>query len=113
VFRNVIVGVDEQAGGRDAIALARDLVLTGGKLTLAHVYVDLLVVGSCRRGLIRRVCAGNDTDDELNGAPCAVAPAGHANQSSVYREIGVADNRGRVAVPAGGPGPASSVERRH
>jgi nucleotide-binding universal stress UspA family protein len=154
VFRNVIVGVDGQAGGRDAIALARDLVLTGGKLTLAHVYLggprfmrgvsgafneadrersvalleaareqadvdaarlsvgsssvgrglhelaehqnaDLLVVGSCRRGLIGRVCAGNDTDDELNGAPCAVAvaPAGHADQSSVYREIGVAYNR--------------------
>jgi nucleotide-binding universal stress UspA family protein len=153
VFNNVIVGVDGQVGGRDAIALAQELVLRGGELTLAHVYLggprfmrgssgafdeverqrslalveaardeadvearqlsfgsssvgrglhelaerqhaDLLVVGSCRRGLIGRVCAGDDTSEELNGAPCAVAvaPAGHASRPSVLREIGVAYN---------------------
>ena len=154
MFNNVIVGVDEQAGGRDAVALAKDLMLTGGELTLAHVHLsdpgflrssnvafeeaerqrslalldairdevgveagricigsssvgrglhelaerqraDLLVVGSCRRGLIGRVFVGDDTRDELNGAPCAVAvaPAGYANQPSPFREIGAGYNR--------------------
>jgi nucleotide-binding universal stress UspA family protein len=154
VFNNVIVGVDEQPGGRDAIALAKDLVIKGGELTLAHVHfgdpgfmrgtrvafaeaerqrslallgavreetdvdaerigmgsssvgrglhelaerqhADLLVVGSCRRGLIGRVFVGDDTRDELNGAPCAVAvaPAGYAHQPSLLREIGVGYNR--------------------
>jgi nucleotide-binding universal stress UspA family protein len=38
MFKNVVVGVDEYQGGRDAIALARRLVDEGGELTLAHVY---------------------------------------------------------------------------
>jgi nucleotide-binding universal stress UspA family protein len=38
MFKNVIVGVDRLDGGRDAIALASDLVCDGGKLTLGHVY---------------------------------------------------------------------------
>ena len=38
MFKNVIVGVDGQEGGRDALALARVLVADGGQLTLAHVY---------------------------------------------------------------------------
>src|ERR1035437_7060217 len=38
-FRNVIVGVDEHHGGRDATALAKDLMATGGSLILAHVYI--------------------------------------------------------------------------
>ncbi|HVR05989.1 MAG TPA: universal stress protein [Solirubrobacteraceae bacterium] len=36
---------------------------------------DLLVVGSCSRGLLGRVMAGDDTRAALNGAPCAVAIA--------------------------------------
>lgn len=150
MFTNVIVGVDGEQGGREAIALAKDLLSTGGELTVAHVHLgdpgfvrgssvafedaerqrslalleaareelgveagrlsvasssvgrglhelaerqnaDLLVVGSCRRGLIGRVFVGDDTRAELNGAPCsiAVAPAGYANQPTVQREIGV------------------------
>jgi nucleotide-binding universal stress UspA family protein len=52
---------------------------------------DLLVVGSCRRGLIGRVLMGDETRDALNGAPCAVAiaPAGHAYEPDMIREIGV------------------------
>jgi nucleotide-binding universal stress UspA family protein len=152
VFNQVIVGVDGQVGGRDAIALAKDLMLAGGELTLAHVQLgygfvrgssaafdeagrqrslalleaardeagvrtgrlsvrsssvgrglhemaegqgaELLVVGSCRRGLIGRAFLGDDTREELNGAPCAVAvaPAGYADQPSVLREIGVGYN---------------------
>jgi nucleotide-binding universal stress UspA family protein len=38
MFRNVIVGVDEHEGGRDAIALAKHLVQPGGQLTLANVH---------------------------------------------------------------------------
>ncbi|MDQ6730093.1 MAG: universal stress protein [Actinomycetota bacterium] len=150
MFTNVIAGVDGEQGGRDAIALARDLVSGGGELAVAHVHLgdpgfargtrvaladaererslgllevarnelgaeagrlsvasssvgrglhelaerqhaDLLVVGSCRRGLIGRVFVGDDTRAELNGAPCAVAiaPADYANQPTVQREIGV------------------------
>jgi nucleotide-binding universal stress UspA family protein len=153
MFNNVIVGVDEQQGGRDAIALAKDLVAEDGELTLAYVHfgdpkltpgsspafeaterqralellakaredagieaellckgspsvgrglhelaerqrADLLVVGSCRRGLIGRVLVGDHTRDALNGAPCAVAvaPAGYSEHPTVLSEIGVAYN---------------------
>lgn len=37
MFDTTIVGVDESSGGRDAIALAQQLVAPEGKLTLAHV----------------------------------------------------------------------------
>lgn len=39
MFRNVLVGVDDE-GGRDALALARMLLGGDGELTLAHVYRD-------------------------------------------------------------------------
>ena len=53
--------------------------------------VDLLVLGSCRRGLVGRVLVGDDTHAALDGAPCAVAiaPAGYVRESGVMREIGV------------------------
>ena len=37
MFRQIVVGVDEHEGGRDAIALAKNLLARGGELTLAHV----------------------------------------------------------------------------
>ena len=37
MFGSVVVGVDESRGGRDAVALARDLVGSTGKVTLVHV----------------------------------------------------------------------------
>ena len=40
MFENVIVGVDRHGGGRDAIALAKQLRDEAGCLTLAHVYSD-------------------------------------------------------------------------
>ena len=40
MFENVLVGVDGSPNGRDAIALAESLTGAGGKITLAHVYVD-------------------------------------------------------------------------
>ena len=56
--------------------------------------VDLLVVGSSRRGIFGRVLLGDDTRESLNGAPCAVAiaPAGYAQTPAVIQEIGVAYN---------------------
>lgn len=38
MFENVIVGVDGGEGGRDAIALAKNLSGEGGALTLAYIY---------------------------------------------------------------------------
>lgn len=38
MFKNIIVGVDEEEGGRDAIALGKLLLDPGGQLTLAHVF---------------------------------------------------------------------------
>jgi nucleotide-binding universal stress UspA family protein len=38
MFKNVIVGVDQHDGGRDAIALAKRLTEDGGNVTLTHVY---------------------------------------------------------------------------
>ncbi|HUA48815.1 MAG TPA: universal stress protein [Solirubrobacteraceae bacterium] len=56
--------------------------------------VDLLVVGSSRRGMFGRVLLGDDTRESLNGAPCAVAiaPAGYARSPAVIHEVGVAYN---------------------
>jgi nucleotide-binding universal stress UspA family protein len=55
---------------------------------------DLLVVGSCRRGLVGRVMIGDDTSDALNGAPCAlaIAPFGYAERPAAWGEIGVGYN---------------------
>lgn len=153
MFKEIVVGVDEHAGGRDAIALARRLCAKDGVLTLAYIFAgdlhvyrsadpsyeaserdravelleaareetgveanlrwrgspsvgrglhelceligaDLLVVGSCRRGLLDRVLIGNDARAALNGAPCAlaIAPANYSRQSHAMREIGVAYN---------------------
>jgi nucleotide-binding universal stress UspA family protein len=38
MFDNVLIGVDGRSGGRDAIALARQLVSAEGRLVLAYVY---------------------------------------------------------------------------
>ncbi len=37
MFNDVLVGVDGRSGGQDALALARQLVSPGGRLTLGHV----------------------------------------------------------------------------
>ena len=38
MFKQIVVGVDEHEGGRDAIALARNLLARDGELTLAYVF---------------------------------------------------------------------------
>ena len=40
MFKNVLVGVDGRSNGRDAIALAGQLMDPDGKLTLVHVHRD-------------------------------------------------------------------------
>jgi nucleotide-binding universal stress UspA family protein len=55
---------------------------------------DLLVVGSCSRGLVGRAMLGDDTRAALNGAPCAVAIAarGYSEQPIPLAKVGVAYN---------------------
>jgi nucleotide-binding universal stress UspA family protein len=52
---------------------------------------DLIVVGSCSRGLLGRAMLGDDTRAALNGTPCAVAVAarGYATASKPLMRIGV------------------------
>lgn len=52
---------------------------------------DLLVIGSCHRGLLGRVFLGDDMLDSLNGAPCAVAiaPHGYTAAMRAFATIGV------------------------
>ena len=38
MFKNAVVGIDGQQGGRDAVALARQLGAPDGAITLAHIY---------------------------------------------------------------------------
>ncbi|MGO9754871.1 MAG: universal stress protein [Solirubrobacteraceae bacterium] len=40
MFKQIVVGVDEHEGGRDAVALAQRLLAPDGELTLAYVYAD-------------------------------------------------------------------------
>jgi nucleotide-binding universal stress UspA family protein len=55
---------------------------------------DLIVVGSCNRGLLGRAMLGDDTRAALNGASCAVAIAsvGYAEHPLPFANIGVAYN---------------------
>jgi nucleotide-binding universal stress UspA family protein len=55
---------------------------------------DLLVVGSCSRGILGRVFIGDDTRASLNGASCAVAvaPHGYAESTAGIKTVGVAYN---------------------
>jgi nucleotide-binding universal stress UspA family protein len=56
---------------------------------------DLLVVGSCSRGLAGRLMLGDDMRASLEGAPCAVAiaPRGFAEHAAPFSTIGVAYDR--------------------
>ncbi len=153
MFKNVLVGIDGSAGGRDAVALAARLKEPAGELTLAHVRpgelhplhaitpgllaeeraasekllederdaadveaelisivaaspggglhrqaeeqgADLIVVGSCGRGVFGRAMLGDDTRAALNGAPCAVAIAarGYAEHPTPLAKVGVGYN---------------------
>jgi nucleotide-binding universal stress UspA family protein len=169
VFGKVLVGVDGRPGGRDAIALACQLVDPDGALTLAHIHgselmpsptfgveqrehsrrlleeekrltgctaevtsrsassvgrglqelalelgADLLVVGSCSRGLAGRVFVGNAARGTLTGAPCAVAtaPRGYAEHASPIQMIGVGYDGSAESEVALAAGRALALARR-
>lgn len=54
-------------------------------------HADLLVVGSCSRGVLGRTMLGDDTRSALGGAPCAIAIAelGYSEQPTPLAKIGV------------------------
>jgi len=97
-----------QQRGRELLTEARDQVGVSAELRCVkspsagrglhelaeRLGIDLLVVGSSRRGIFGRVLLGDDTREALNGAPCAVAiaPAGYAQTAAVIQQIGVAYN---------------------
>jgi len=64
--------------------------------------VDLIVVGSCHRGVIGRVMVGDNARAALNGAPCAVAIAsrGYVHTKGAKGAIGVAYNQSAEAARA-------------
>jgi nucleotide-binding universal stress UspA family protein len=55
MFNHVMIGVDEHQGGRDAIALARQLVADDGELTLAHVHTGYPGFFRADRGEFERI----------------------------------------------------------
>lgn len=83
---------------RSEAGIEAELVLSGsssvgrGLHELAEAHdADLIVIGTCRRGLLGRVLIGDDTRAAMNGAPCAVAiaPGGYSRRPVVMHEIGV------------------------
>lgn len=54
-------------------------------------HAELIVIGSCRRGVLGRVLLGDVSRSTLHGAPCpvAVAPRGYARHAQRPRLIGV------------------------
>jgi nucleotide-binding universal stress UspA family protein len=83
---------DRQPGDRELRHIASPSVGRGLHELAEAERADLLVVGSCRRGLVGRVTLGDETTDALTGAPCAVAiaPFAYAERPAVLAEIGVA-----------------------
>jgi nucleotide-binding universal stress UspA family protein len=72
MFRQIVVGVDGQEGGRDALALARNLLAADGELTLAYVHV-----GNPRvyRGSSEAAASERERAFELLESACAEAGA--------------------------------------
>jgi nucleotide-binding universal stress UspA family protein len=79
-------GIEAAVAGWAARSVGRGL----HELVVREV-ADLLVVGSCGRGLLGRVLLGNDTIESLNGAPCAIAiaPSGYAANGHRFSRLGV------------------------
>lgn len=69
MFDNVIVGIDGLSGGRDALALARELAGDGGEIALAHVYP----VQAGERERSRELLEAERSESGLDAKLCAVA----------------------------------------
>jgi nucleotide-binding universal stress UspA family protein len=84
---------------RAAVEVEAELIVTQGPApgqvlheTAEERNADLLVLGSCHRGVFGRAMLGDDTRASIDGAPCAVAiaPAGFAENPRPIGTIGVA-----------------------
>jgi nucleotide-binding universal stress UspA family protein len=82
----VATGVDA-----DAVALFAPTPGRGLHERAEEQGADLIVVGSCSRGLLGRAMLGDDTREALNGTPCAVAVSarGYASNPAPIERIGV------------------------
>jgi nucleotide-binding universal stress UspA family protein len=82
----------EAAGGVAEVASIGGTSVAAGLHRYAEEHgADLLIVGTCRRGVVGRVLVGDDTRSSLQCAPCAVAipPRGYAEVSAPIEIIGV------------------------
>lgn len=80
------------AGGEtEVVGIGATSVAVGLHRYAEEHAADLLVVGTCRRGVVSRVLAGDDTRDSLRCAPCAVAisPRGYHEVPAAIEVIGV------------------------
>jgi nucleotide-binding universal stress UspA family protein len=75
MFSHVMVGVDTRSGGRDAVALARQLMAPGGELTLAHVDDDCAAIFE-RNVEFGYDAAGHEATTRLLEQECRDAGAG-------------------------------------
>ncbi len=84
----------ERAAGEVDAELVSVVAMSAGRglhQQAEEQHADLLVVGSCGRGVLGRAMLGDDTRSALNGAPCAVAIAslGYAEHPMPLGKIGV------------------------
>jgi nucleotide-binding universal stress UspA family protein len=84
-----VAGMSAQLAGMFAPSVGHGLHRLAGDCD-----ADLIVVGSCSRGLIGRVLVSDDARCTVGGAPCpvAIAPHGYADHDRGIRIIGVAYN---------------------
>ncbi|HSS32650.1 MAG TPA: universal stress protein [Solirubrobacterales bacterium] len=90
--RHLLESEREAAGGAAEVASIGGTSVAVGLHRYAEEHgADLLVVGTCRRGVVGRVLAGDDTRASLQCAPCAIAiaPRGYAEVSTPIEIIGV------------------------
>jgi nucleotide-binding universal stress UspA family protein len=85
VFSNVLVGVDGRQGGRDAIALAKQLAAPDGQIALAHIYGNDWMLGRgaalalpVEREVAERLLSKEREETATRGelVSCADSPAG-------------------------------------
>lgn len=79
---------DPQLGGEVLIA---GTVAAGLHAAAERHDADLIVIGSCHRGALGRVLAGDDTRATLRDSPCpvAIAPVGYAQTAGPIGIVGV------------------------
>jgi len=97
MYANVIVGVDQETGGRDAIVLARLLMGVDGKLTLAHVHGPY---GDARRG-VRATLERRERAHAMSLLERASDSAGVQAELRVCRDLSVGHGLQRIAEEIG------------